>query len=46
MLLRNSNSALRNTRHSSQLIDYQIYYEIKERLGQNKEHSILIKLNP
>jgi len=46
MLLRNTNSTLRNIRFSFQLLDYQKHFEIKECLGQNKEHSIRIKLKP
>jgi len=45
MLLRNSSSNIRNIRHAFQLIEYQYILANKERLGQNKEHSILIKLN-
>jgi hypothetical protein len=46
MLLRNSNSIIRNINLSYQLIDYQIYFGVKERFGQDKEHSNRIKLNP
>jgi hypothetical protein len=46
MVLRNSKSNIRNINFRPQSLDYQRYSDIKERLGQNKEHSIRIKLNP
>lgn len=45
MLLRNSNLNIRNMSLRLQSIDYQCFLENKERSGQNKEHSTLIKLN-
>ncbi len=45
MLLRNSNLNIRNMRLRFQSIDYQCFLETKERWGQNKEHSTLIKLH-
>ena len=46
MLLRNANSNIRNISISFQLLDYQSFYVIKERLRQNREQSNRIKLNP
>lgn len=46
MLLRNSKPNIMNIKFSPQLLDYQRCFEVKERLGQNKEHNNRIKLNP
>ena len=45
MLLRNSNSNIRNMSLCFQSIDIQGILEAKEHWGQNKERSTLIKLN-